>query len=229
MFFAAQLQAAHPLITEDTGTLGAGGWQLEAYGEDGKARGTGARLYRHDAVLSYGLADALDLQAGVPWVRERASGVGDATLDLKWRFFERGALSLGLKPGITLPTGDEAKGLGAGRAGWGTLLIVTYDAGPYAFHAHAGIKRNRNTLGERESLTHLSGAVAVRAAPDVKVVLDFARTTSADPAATDGERYLVFGAIWSVRKDLDLDLGLKVGHDAAALDEALLLGVTVRW
>ncbi len=63
----------------------------------------------------------------------------------------------------------------------------------------------------------------------MKVVFDYARTTSADPAATASERYLVFGAIWSLRKDLDLDLGLKVGSGAAALDEALLLGVTVRW
>lgn len=226
---AAELQAAHPLITEDTGTQGAGGWQLELFGEEGEAQATRARLDRHDAVLSYGLADTLDLQAGVPWVRQQSSGMGDATLDLKWRFFERGPLSLGLKPGISLATGDDGKGLGAGRVGWGTLLILSYDHGPWAFHAHAGYKRNRNTLGERDALTHVSGAIAGQAAPGVKLVIDVARVTSPDPAVSQPERYLVFGAIWSVTKDFDLDLGLKVGSGGAALDEALLLGMTVRW
>ena len=226
---AAELQAAHPLITEDTGTQGAGGWQLELFGEEGEARGTRARLDRHDAVLSYGLSDALDLQAGVPWVRAGASGIGDASLDLKWRFLERGPLSLGLKPGVTLPTGDEDLGLGAGRVGWGALLILSYDHGPWAFHAHAGYKRNRNTLGERESLTHFSGAIAGQAAPGVKVIIDFARVTSPDPAVPQAERYIVFGAIWSVTRDFDLDLGLKVGRAGAALGEALLLGMAARW
>lgn len=225
----AELQAAHPLITEDTGTQGAGGWQLELFGEEGAARGTRARLDRHDAVLSYGLADTLDLQAGMPWIREAASGMGDATLDLKWRFLERGPFSLGLKPGLSLPTGDDARGLGAGRLGWGTLLILSYDHGPWAFHAHAGYKRNRNTLGERESLTHFSGAIAGQAAPGVKVIIDVARITSPDPAVSQAERYIVFGAIWSVTRDFDLDLGLKVGRGGAALGEALLLGLATRW
>ena len=227
---AAGAHAAHPLITEDTGTQGAGGWQLEIFGEDGEARATRAPLERQDAVLSYGVTEAADLQLGLPWMRHAGGrGMGDVSLDLKWRFLERGPLSIGLKPGIWLATGNEDKGLGAGRVGWGTLLILSYDQGLWALHAHAGYKRNRNTLGERESLTHFSGAIAGKAAPDVKVVLDVARVTSPDPAVSRAERYIVFGAIWSVTKDLDLDLGLKVGSGGAALDEALLLGLTTRW
>jgi hypothetical protein len=228
LLIAAPLYAAHPLITEDTSTLGDGRWQLELYGEAGDARG-GARMDRDDAVLGYGLAPDLDVQAGVPWIRERASGMGDITLDLKWRFLERGAFSLGLKPGVSLPTGDERKGLGAGRVGWGSLLIASYEPGPVALHAHAGYKRNRNTIGERESLTHLSIAAAVRAAPGFKVVADVASNSNPDPAQTRPERYLIFGVIWSVTRDFDLDFGFKKGFGSAALDEALLLGLAARW
>lgn len=230
LFVTTPLQAAHPLITEDTGTQGSGGWQLEVFGEDGKARGTGARLERQDAALSYGIAETADVQLGLPWNRHAGGrGSGDVSLDLKWRFLVRGPLSLGLKPGITLPTGDEGKGLGAGRVGWGSLLILSYDLESWAIHAHAGYKRNRNSLGERESLEHLSGAITAQAAPSVKVVVDFSSTTSADRSESGPDRYLVFGAIWSVHKDLDLDFGLKVGAGGAALDEALLLGLTARW
>lgn len=227
--FAAPLHAAHPLITEDTGTLGGGRWQLELYGEAGEARATGARMDQDDAVLGYGLAPNLDVQAGVPWMRERASGMGDVTFDLKWRFLERGAFSLGLKPGVSLPTGDERKGLGAGRVGWGSLLIASYEPGPIALHAHAGYKRHRNTIGERQSLTHVSIAAAVQAAPGFKVVADVARTSNPDPAQARPEGYLVFGVIWSVTRDFDLDFGFKKGSGSAALDEALLLGLAARW
>lgn len=227
--FATQLHAAHPLITEDTGTLGDGRWQLELYGEAGEARGTDARMDRDDAVLGYGLAPDLDVQAGVPWMRERSSGMGDITFDLKWRFLERGAFSLGLKPGVSLPTGDERKGLGAGRVGWGSLLIASYEPGPVALHAHAGYKRNRNSIGERESLTHISIAAAVQAAPGFKVVADVASNSNPDPAQTRPERYLIFGVIWSVTRDFDLDFGFKKEFGSAALDEALLLGLSARW
>ena len=227
---ASGARAAHPLITEDTGTQGAGGWQLEVFGEQGKARGTGSRLERQDAVLSYGVAQNADLQVDLPWIRHAGGrGTGDVALDLKWRFLDRGPLSLGLKPGVTLAAGDEAKGLGAGRAGYGSLLILSYDQESWAVHAHAGYKRHRNSLGERESLKHLSAAVAVKAAPGAKVIIDVARVTSPDPAVSQAERYIVFGAIWSVTKDFDFDLGLKVGSGGAALDEALLLGMAVRW
>lgn len=155
--------------------------------------------------------------------------MGDATLDLKWRFLERSAFNLGLKPGITLPTGDVRKGLGAGRSGWGALLIVSYEPGPLAFHAHAGYKRNRNTVGERESLSHISGALTYKVAGNLMLVADAARDTNADFAGGSAARYLVLGAIWSVTRDFDLDVGLKTGHGGATLDEALLFGATVRW
>lgn len=226
---AFQAHAAHPLITEDTGTVGAGRWQLELFGEAGEAAGTDARLDRDDAVLSYGLARNLDLQAGVPWLHERTSGAGDATLDLKWRFLERGDLSLALKPGVSLPTGDEQEGRGAGRVGWGWKFVASYDQAPAVFHVHLGYQRHRNKVGERESLSHVSAAVELRTAPGLRVVADVARNTNPDPAQPRAERYLVFGVIWSVTRDFDLDAGVKRGSGSAALREAILLGLAARW
>lgn len=222
-------RAAHPLITEDTGTQGAGRWQLEVFGEEGRDRAGRARLERYDAVLSHGVAGNADLQLGLPWLRHSDAGAGDASLDLKWRFHEQNALSLGLKPGVTLPTGDEKKGLGGGRTGWGTLFILSYKPEPLAFHMHAGYKRNRNTLGERESLTHFSGALVWKAAQNLKLMADYARDTNPDTTGGGAVRYSIIGAIWSVTPDFDLDLGLKTGHGAATLDRALMLGIALRW
>ncbi len=226
---ATQLYAAHPLITEDTGTQGAGRWQLEGFSEASKVRATGRRVLLDQAVLTRGITDRMDLALDVPWYRDGEDGVGDVALDLKWRFLERGPLSLGLKPGFTLPTGEHRDGRGTGKITWGALLIGSYEpGGPLVFHAHAGWLRNRNKVGERESLSHLSGAVAYRIG-EVRLVADYARNTAPDRAASRSERYLVVGAIWSVRRDFDLDVGWKSGERAAPLDDTLLLGATVRW
>lgn len=43
-------------------------------------------------MLSDGIADTADLQFGMPWIASGAKGNGDASLDLKWRFYEKDAL-----------------------------------------------------------------------------------------------------------------------------------------
>jgi hypothetical protein len=63
--FSKDVYSAHPLNTEDTGTQGRGGWQLELNGE--RNRDEGVRGAHTMAVLSYGIADSADLQVGTPW------------------------------------------------------------------------------------------------------------------------------------------------------------------
>ena len=60
IFFASMAFGAHPLITEDTGTQGKGGWQLEINGERNKD--DGVRGAQAAATLSYGFIDSADLQ-----------------------------------------------------------------------------------------------------------------------------------------------------------------------
>lgn len=225
---ALKAHAAHPLITEDTETLGAGGWQLEGTSEEENGRTTRRRAWIHNFVLGRGFARNAEWQIALPWYRDGADGFGDVSLDVKWRFFERDTFSLGVKPGVTLPTGDERDERGTGKVTWGTQLIASYEPTPFAFHAHAGYRRNRNTLGERESLTHVSAALVYEIG-SVKLIADVARNGALDPAADRAERYLVLGAIWAVRRDFDLDIGIKKGGGGAPIDEALLLGATVRW
>lgn len=118
--------AAHPLITDDTGTQGKGRFQLELNGEVSRDKETldGVNT-REDAgeaaaVFSIGTTDNVDIVVSLPWVWSRLkevgalvadeAGPGDVGLEVKWRFLARGGFSLALKPGITLPTGDEEKG-----------------------------------------------------------------------------------------------------------------------
>lgn len=223
----ALAHAAHPLFTEDTGTLGAGRQQLELFGEKNKYSVTGRREEVYTGVLSYAVAPSADLQLGLPWYRSGADGIGDISLDLKWRFFQRDALSFALKPGITLPTGDEGDGRGKGKTTWGSLLIVSYAPGAVALHAHAGYRRNENKLGKRESLNHFAAAATYRVG-DLTLVGELARESNSVPGGRT-VRYSTIGAILSVTRDVGLDIGWRQGHGGAPIDEALLLGATVRW
>jgi hypothetical protein len=224
---AFDLQAAHPLITEDTGTQGLGRYQLEVFAEELEERGTRRDVETYVGVLSYGIAETADVLVGLPLFRDGPDGVGDASLDLKWRFFERDAVSLALMPGITVPTGDERDGRGTGKVTYGSLIIVSYAPGAIAVHAHAGFRRNENKLGERESLRQLAAAATYRIG-EVRFVGELTRETNPVPGGGT-VRYSTVGAIWSMTRDVDLDIGWRNGNGSAPIDEALLLGATVRW
>jgi hypothetical protein len=224
---AIDAHAAHPLITEDAGTQGAQRYQLEVFAEQLEERATGRDRKVYTGILSYGIAGTADVQAAVPWYRSGPDGVGDASLDLKWRFYERNALGFALKPGITLPTGGERDGRGTGKLTWGALLVVSYAPGAIAVHAHAGYRRNENKLGERETLRQLAAAATYRIG-DVRFVGELTRETNPVPGGGT-VRYTTLGAIWSMTRDVDLDIGWRNGNGSAPVEEALLLGATVRW
>jgi hypothetical protein len=224
---AIDAHAAHPLITEDTGTQGAGRYQLEVSAEEREERATRRDIEVLTGILSYGIGETADAEVGLPLFRDGPDDVGDASLDLKWRFFERSAWSLALKPGLTLPTGDERDGHGTGKITWGSLIILSYQPGAIGVHAHAGFRRNENKLGQRESLRQLAAAATYRIG-DVRFVGELTRETNPVPGGGT-VRYTTLGAIWSMTRDVDLDIGWRNGNGSAPIDEALLLGATVRW
>lgn len=67
-------------------------------------------------VFSYGITDNADFVLGIMYQYIRTienetttteDGISDISIELKWRFYEKEGISFALKPGITLPTGDE--------------------------------------------------------------------------------------------------------------------------
>lgn len=178
--------AAHPLITDDAGTQGKGKFQLEVNGQYDSDRETanGASVKTTGGqaaiALTYGIIDSVDLAAGLLYqgIREKDAGVlvsnergiSDATLDIKWRFFERDGFSFAVKPGASFPTGDEDKGLGAEKTGYHVFLIGTTEAAPWAFHANLGYVRNESKFDENKNLWHASLAATYEVVENLKLV-----------------------------------------------------------
>lgn len=239
---AAPAFAAHPLITDDAGTQGKNRVQLELVGEYSRAEDAGVVTRTVVGptmpVVSVGLLDAVDLVAGVSYQRttvdaaesrETRAGATDLAVDVKWRFYERDGLSLALKPGLTLPTGDEAKGLGAGRSTQHLLLVAGAAAGPWSFTGNAGWTRNANRAGDREGLWHASAAASRSLGRRWRAAVDAGADTDPDPASRRIPVFALAGLVYAVSDTLDMDAGVKRGFNVLGTAYSVLAGLTVRF
>ena len=226
--------AAHPLITEDTGTQGTGNGQVEITGERTEDSEDGKTI-APNLVVSYGVAENVDLVLGVPHSRTVTDaggrttiteGPGDVGLDVKWRFFEEGVLSFAVKSGLTFPTGDENEGLGAGKTGYSAFLVSTVEQAPWAFHLHLGYIANKNVVGEEEDIWHVSYAVA-RDIGRVKLVADLGTDTNPDQDSEVKPAFLILGLIYSWLDNVDIDVGYKKGVSDTEVDRAILAGLQI--
>lgn len=236
---SSSVYAAHPLITDDTGTQGRGKFQVEVNGGYSRSDSngvveTGTELA---AAIAYGITDTLDLSAGLPYaflsVEEggrttREDGISDMDISMKWRFYETEGFSLAVKPGITLPTGDDEKGLGAGKVGMSVFFIATKELKPLVFHLNLGYIRNENDFAERKDLWHASLASEMGVVERLRLVLNTGIEQNPDRAST-APAFVLAGLIYSVADNLDIDGGLKLGLNNAEADYQLLAGITYRF
>jgi len=240
--------AAHPLITDDTGTQGSGRFQLELNAElgddeEGAFSENGAEVA---AVLSCGIADNVDVVLGFPWMHYEIEegdvtladedGIGDLSLEVKWRFFEyedRG-LSIALKPGVTFPTGDDERGLGNGKLSGGGALLVSKEGVLGKLHLNLGYMRHAYGAGEDDLLLHndiwhASFAGEINVTADITAVGNIGVETNPEKNAEDDPAFLIGGLIYSVTDDFDLDAGVKWGLNDAETDTAFLAGIAARF
>jgi hypothetical protein len=234
---ASPCWALHPLITEDTGTLGRGNAQLELATSYERDRDGDQTTYLSDPTLTvtYGASDVVDLFLAVPTQHirvetpdavESASGISDPAVGFKWRFHEDGNWSVATKPALILPAGNHERGLGKGRAGYNIALVSTTRFGVSAFHAHGAIIGNPNLVGERSHLWHASVALEHEASARLKLVADLGVDRNANPNATDNPTFLLGGLVYTIGS-VDLSFGMRAGLNAVAPDRALLFGVTL--
>jgi len=232
--------AAHPLITEDTGTQGQGKSQLEFTSEHATIRQGGAnqQLALTTAALSYGATENLDVILTLPYLRlgqsaanntPGASGLTDPGFDVKWRFYKSEKLSLAFKPGVTFPAGDDTRNLGTGKYTWSAYFTASYETAPWTWHLHLGHVHHNNTFSERLDIWHASAAVVRQLGDRLKLILDTGIDTNTDRSARSDPVFLITGLIYSPRPDFDIDLGYKLESADSWRARTLLAGLTLRW
>lgn len=236
--------AAHPVLTDDTGTQGKGKLQLEATGtwitDQEHVGGAGVRAIGSLAALvfSAGLSETLDLVVGVPYVwtetkeagqSTKDQGIADTVIEAKLRFYEKGLFSMAIKPGILLPTGEAEQGRGIGHVNYTAFLISTVHAEPWTFDANLGFLYLQNRLDERSNIWFASLATRFAVAEQWTLAGEIGATRNADPADSSHPAFAQAGLIYSPSDDLDLSLGFLAGLSEAEVDQSVRAGVTVRF
>lgn len=241
--------AAHPLATDDAGTQGMLRAQVEVTAEFGwdkqSLNGITTKTDQQNLGLAVtvGVFDSLDASITLPFTIQQVkqndvtfldnNGLNDITLALKWRFIELGPVSLAIKPAMTIPNGNEARGLGNGRAGYTTTLIATVDLKPVAVHANLGYRHQEYVDSarpdNRTDLWNMSLAAGVEVMSGLQVVAEVGASTNNLHSSDVMPAYMTGGVIYSINKNIDLDLGVRGGLNKPSTDFMLLTGVAVRF
>jgi hypothetical protein len=239
--------AYQPLVTDDTGTQGPGGNQIEvAYNRSvDKAPGTRDVTTEIPLVYTRGITDALDLFVAVghlrihPQDQPTERGLGNIAAGAKWRFYdnEQTKLSFALKPQVQFPVSKsrEARGLGTAEFSYGLGLLVTQETGFGAVHANLAVDRVRYddeelNASERRTLFRASVAPVWQVTEQWKLALDLGVLTNPDRTERSVIGYVEVGAIYSPTKNLDFALGVvRNVRDGALTSTLLTAGVTARF
>ncbi|MBN2080261.1 MAG: transporter [Spirochaetes bacterium] len=277
------LHATHPFITDDTGTQGKGGFEIESSYEykynrsrtinrsrrnvaegfvlksagaiDGIDRDyaleTRERSLAHIAVISlaYGVIDDLDIQACIPYQRTKTksrvvnlfglrhplsavdAGLTDLSVAITWNFWSNDRLGFALKPGISIPTGDESKGLGSGMVGGFVCFVTSIELAPLTIHMNLGYRRSRfatEKWNEHADIYRGSIALECQVVEGLRLVLDTGLERNPSPFSRIHPAFILGGVIYSPWEKCDLDLGFKYGITGPEADYAILAGLTFR-
>lgn len=239
-FFASPANAVIPLVTDDTGTQGRGKFQIELFGEYATAKEESItnKNSNFSATLSYGLSDPVDIVLSMPyqaWRKDdsgsetKGDGFSDPTIEAKWRFYEREGLSFALKPGVTVPLGDDKKDLGAGKMTYHLFLITSKEINPWTLHINLGYIRNSGWGDCRKDVWHASFASAVDMTKKLKLIADIGIESNPGRTSANPPAYILGGIIYSPKENLDLGLGIKGGLTKPEPDVAVRGGITYRF
>jgi len=225
--------AAHPLASEDPGTQGTGGVELEIgfAASRGDAGGRAAELAPQ---FAYGVAPTVDVILRPTWLdlhpadEERRRGTGDTSLDLKWRFYDEDGLQLALRGGVDLTTGNAERGLGATQIGMHAVVALGVEWGTATVLANLGARR-ASVPGERTYLPFATAALLWPSEGTLRTFIEVAAQANGDPQRSTWPAIARTGLMWKVNESLALDVGIDGRLNRAAPSVTLLAGATLAW
>jgi hypothetical protein len=223
------------MLTEDPQTQGTGKFELElgqAFARGDPLQGGSGTEFAPQ--LTGGAAPALDIILRTTWLTQApadaptARGWGDSMLDFKWRFHESGQAAFAVRAGIDIPTGDAARGLGTGTAGYHVIAIAGWQFARVNVNANLAYARVRQE-GARSDVGAVSAAVVGPNASPWRSFVEAATVSNPDPENAQWPAFVRTGLIFSATTWLDLDLGFQARLNRSATREVWLIGATLRW
>lgn len=223
----APAHAFFPFVTDDTGTQGAGGNQIEVNYEfvkeyadeidlEGRVIGTGSgTVNAFPAGYTYGVTDNLDVFVGV--ARQTSpSGWLNSEIGAKWVFAgdQTSGWSAAIKPTLLLPVSKrmQDRGLGNAKTNIGLTLVTSYMAADHELHLNLDYTSNNYALTDeseeqRKSLWRISAAPVYVINDRWKAGIDVGFETN----PTYSSHYQAFGEVglsYAPMENLQIGLGV---------------------
>lgn len=232
VLFSAPCFATHPLGTEDPGTVPPLNLQVEVTGEYHHTTGAGNETGLGIS-LTTGLLSNLDLalSAGYsilnPKEGSTEKGLGDLELAAKWNFLkEKGSLpGLALKAGVTLPTGDDEKGLWSGGYDTSASLIAGKAIGPVNLFLNLGYTRIDKAAEVEEKNVYSASLAGAWDIVESWALVGEVLCESPGAAGEDPPVAATAGLIWEIADNFSIDIGARAGLTDTAPDWSILAGV----
>ena len=228
--------AGHPLVSEDSSLLGPGRIQFEWSVDHLRSRDSRESLKSGSISYTTGLLDQTDLFVSLShtWDAESGgNGVSDTVMGAKILILSRDSLAVALKPQLSLPSGNEEKGLGNGRTSFAFTLIGSYNVNGHEFHLNLGFDRNHFKLlsdieDKRRTIRRASIAMVSEVDDKTRFLLDFGIADHALRSDGGHPAFTVIGFSQEVYKDIEWDIGIKLPINSYERDSQFGFGLTLR-
>lgn len=229
-----------PLVSDNTGTLGKGKFQIEALGTFSRDKSDNVmeKAFSLDQILTFGVINTLDVVVGESYQYLRNSpggqvikGFTDLSLELKWRVYESPKFGIAIKPGVSFPTGDHTLGLGSGKVGYTCFAVSTISLTKTFVNLNLGYIRNENKFGDEPNLWHASVSFDNEFLPRLHAVCNAGVETNS--ALREGLHkhnwFTVAGIYYAFCDCFEVCGAYKGGLSEPEVDNAFLTGLTLRF
>lgn len=239
LFAPHALFSQMPMITDDTGTQGRGCFQAElsnGMGINNEHR-CSEKITEIAPVLTYGISGKVDLVFCAPYifqeilqdsVSNRVNGFSDISFETKYTFLKKDLISLAIKPGLSVPTGNHSYGLGSGKFSASLFIITSLNFKKLALHSNIGYLQNANRHGEAFNIWHFSCAGDYPVYDKLHVVLNTGLERNPDKAIDIPPAFGLAGLYFFITPDFEFSAGYKSGFTEPETNHAFLFGLTLR-
>ncbi len=229
IIFGIEIFGGHPLRTDDAATIGNNKFEFELTSEFSVERNYKEMSF--PVTLTYGLFDNTDIALSTcghhGWVTgiRKNSSWGDLSLELK-TIFKGEAFDFGIKPFLTLPTGNFSEGFGTGKTTFGMYILLTRTFEKINLYSQIGYQRNNNIVNEDHNHWEISLAGEYQLSEKSTLVLELGGARDLSPRDEDHPVFVLGGLTYSISHSIVFDLGLLKGINETEMDLGILTGFT---
>jgi hypothetical protein len=199
--------------------------------------GGGGRESSLGNTYTLGLARRIDLAVSFAYLfrdpgndAESVRDMGDTKVTLKTSFRDGNGWipTAGIKAGALLPTGEETKGLGAGRASGLLTVIADWEVGAVLVHANTGATIAGRPVGSQDRDDSVQTSLAAEWEVRERYILlgEFLWEKNVGASGSASSELLVGGKA-EISRNLTLDAGIRWGTTSASPDVTFLAGITL--